>query len=193
MNLTPRPKSLTRIALVGSSGFAVRAAAAITRAPVEFVGVLGSTLERSNRFARELGVQAGYASLEDLALDASVDAVWIACHYRLHKEFAVACMNAGKHVLLETPMAASIAEASAIVAAAERNGVVLRLGCHERFRPVFQDLRARASGGSLGKIGFVRLHHFLEVESNERCRFLARRRHEEWGFLGLEGTWGART
>jgi predicted dehydrogenase len=151
-----------RFALVGSSGFAASMVApALLSAPTEFVGVLGSTPERSAEFARRLGVR-GYTSLEELAGDPGVDAVWVAARDVLHEPIGVACLEAGKHVLMEKPMASSAAGGRALEAAAQRSGVVLRVGCHQRFRPVYRDLRELIASGRLGEIGFVRLQFLWE-------------------------------
>src|ERR1700704_2588856 len=112
-----------RFALVGSSGFAANMPAqALVRAPsVEFAGVLGSTPERGASLVNRLGVGRAYSSLDELLLDASVDAVWIAAHDLLHCPMTLSALDAGKHVLVEKPMAVSVAEGRAMVSAAQLN------------------------------------------------------------------------
>jgi predicted dehydrogenase len=148
-----------RFALVGSSGFAASMAApALLRTPgISLTGVLGSAPERGRSLTTALGVGHAYSSLDELVSDDSVDAVWIAAHDVLHRPMTIAALRAGKHVLVEKPMAVSVAEAREMVAEAERADRVLRVGTHQRFRPAFGQLRALVSGGSLGAIGFARL------------------------------------
>jgi predicted dehydrogenase len=103
-----------------------------------------------------------------------VDAVWVASKDVLHEPIGVACLEAGKHVLMEKPMASTAAGARALISAAERSGALLRVGCHQRFRPVYRDLRELINGGSLGTIGFIRLQFLWEfpedrVEGNWRA------------------------
>jgi predicted dehydrogenase len=148
-----------RFALVGSSGFAAQMPApALLRTPgVTFAGVLGSTPERGRALVSALGVGRAYSSFDQLVSDADVDAVWIAAHDVLHCPMTIAALRAGKHVLVEKPMAVSPAEGCLMVAEARRADRVLRVGTHQRFRPAFGHLRALVRGGSLGTIGFARL------------------------------------
>lgn len=146
-------------ALVGSSGFAASMPAqALLRTPgIRLTGVLGSTPERGRSLVSALGVGRGYASMDELLADGDVDAVWIAAHDVLHCPLTIAALRAGKHVLVEKPMAVSPEQGRSMVAEARRAGQVLRVGTHQRFRAPFGHLRALVSGGTLGTIGFARL------------------------------------
>jgi predicted dehydrogenase len=148
-----------RFALLGSSGFAAAMAGpALARSDaVELAGVLGSTPARGGRLAAELGTRA-YDSLDALCADETVDAVWVAAHDALHEPLGVACLDAGRHLLVEKPMAATAAQARSLLAAAERAQRVLRVGCHQRFRPSHRALRELVTSGALGDIGIAKLH-----------------------------------
>jgi predicted dehydrogenase len=157
-----------RCALIGSSGFAEAfAAPALREASVDLTGVLGSTPDRSGRLVAE-GYGRPFGSLGELTAAEDVDAVWITTPDPLHAPIALACLRAGKHVLVEKPMATSAADADELVDAAARNGLVLRVGCHQRFRPGYQDLRALVRGGSLGKVGFARAHYYAPFHAMGR-------------------------
>ncbi|MEX1324216.1 MAG: Gfo/Idh/MocA family oxidoreductase [Synechococcaceae cyanobacterium] len=69
-----------------------------------------------------------------------VDAVCIAVPTLLHHPVGLACLQAGKHVLIEKPIAASQEEAAELIAAAEHAGVQLQVGHIERFNPAFREL-----------------------------------------------------
>jgi len=69
-----------------------------------------------------------------------VEAVCIAVPTLLHHAVGLACLEAGLHVLIEKPIAASEEEASALIAAASRNGRLLQVGHIERFNPAFREL-----------------------------------------------------
>ncbi|MGI0491202.1 Gfo/Idh/MocA family oxidoreductase [Alkalinema pantanalense CENA528] len=69
-----------------------------------------------------------------------VDAVCIAVPTRLHHAVGMAALKAGVHVLIEKPIAATIAEAESLVNAAAENECILQVGHIERFNPVFQEL-----------------------------------------------------
>jgi predicted dehydrogenase len=148
-----------RFALVGSSGFAAAmpAAALVRAAHTELVGVLGSTPESGGRLVARLGGGCAYPSLDDLLADESVDAVWIAAHDALHCPMTVAALRAGKHVLVEKPMAVSVAEGRMMVSAAQDSGRVLQVGTHQRFRPAFADLRQLVRSDALGTLGLAQL------------------------------------
>jgi predicted dehydrogenase len=156
-----------RFALVGSSGFAAAMVApALGRSvDAEFAGVLGSSPERAAGLAAEHGVHA-YTDLEELLADAAVDAVWVAAHDALHAPVGAACLEAGKHVLVEKPMATSADEARALQAAAQRAGRVLRVGCHQRYRPSHRRLRELIAGGEVGEVGVLKLHFAWEFTAD---------------------------
>lgn len=69
-----------------------------------------------------------------------VDAVCIAVPTRLHHAVGMACLEAGVHILIEKPIAASISEAESLVNAAAASGCILQVGHIERFNPAFQEL-----------------------------------------------------
>ena len=69
-----------------------------------------------------------------------VDAVCIAVPTLLHHRVGLACLQVGKHVLIEKPIAASQEEAAELISAAERAGVLLQVGHIERFNPAFREL-----------------------------------------------------
>jgi predicted dehydrogenase len=151
-----------RFAIVGTTGFAAKTVApALLASRTDIAGVLGSAAERTRAFAAALGATA-YGSVDELVADPAVDAVWIAAHDPLHEPIGLRCLNAGKHVLMEKPLATSAAGARRLIAAAEQAGVVLRVGCHQRFRPVYAQLREIVAAGELGDLGFASLQFSWE-------------------------------
>lgn len=157
----------TRVALIGTSGHAERVAAkAITSTDeVEFWGVLGSTPEKGADFADRVGAHRAYVTLRDLVADPELDAIWIATPNHLHAEMGLACIAAGKHVLIEKPMATTESDACKLADAASREGVTVHVGFHQRFRPAHSRLADLVNRGDLGEIGMVRLHHFYRYSS----------------------------
>lgn len=69
----------------------------------------------------------------------------------LHREIAVAALEAGKHVLLEKPMATTIEDCEAMIAAAKANGVTLMVDFHNRFNPSFVALKRALEAGQMGE------------------------------------------
>ncbi len=91
-----------------------------------------------------------HRDLEAMLGDASLDAVCIATPTEMHAAHARAAFSAGKHVLLEKPMATSLAEARSIVEAAERGGKVLLVGHSHSYDPPIARMRALVESGTLG-------------------------------------------
>jgi 1,5-anhydro-D-fructose reductase (1,5-anhydro-D-mannitol-forming) len=153
---------VTGVAIVGSSGHAARIAAPVVAATpgARLAGVLGSTPERGHRLARDYERARAYAGWEDLLADDGADAVWIAGPNHLHASFAQRCMRAGKHVLLEKPMATTHADAQALVALDRELPVLLAVGFQHRFRPAHRWLREALSEGLVGDVRSVRVHRF---------------------------------
>ncbi|MFB7949256.1 Gfo/Idh/MocA family oxidoreductase [Kitasatospora phosalacinea] len=139
-----------RIALAGGGAFGAKHAAALRRIEgVEVAAVVSSTLESARRFAAEQGVARAAGSLaEVLAMD-EVDAVVLATPTPLHAAQTQQCLAAGKHVQVEIPVAASLPDAEACVAAAERTGLVAMAGHTRRFNPSHQWVRRRVAAGAL--------------------------------------------
>ncbi|MFE9663182.1 Gfo/Idh/MocA family oxidoreductase [Streptomyces sp. NPDC005955] len=137
-----------RIALAGGGAFGAKHAAALNRIDgVEVTAVVSSTLESARRFAAEQGVGRGVATLEEaLAMD-DVDAVILATPTPLHAAQTLACLEAGKHVQVEIPLAASLADAEECLAAQQRSGLVAMVGHTRRFNPSHQWVRRRVQAG----------------------------------------------
>lgn len=114
---------------VGSLGFH-HARLYATLPGVRLVGVCDVRPERAAQVASQVGA-AAYASLDGLFED--VDAVSVVVPTPAHQAVGLAALRAGRHVLMEKPLAATIAEAEELVSAAERGGVVLQTGHVERF------------------------------------------------------------
>jgi len=104
---------------------------------VELYGVADINVTRGLDIASKYRVRF-FEDYHDLL--ACVDAVCIAVPTRLHYQVGMECLNAGVHVLIEKPIAASIEEAESLVNAAADNNCILQVGHIERFNPAFQEL-----------------------------------------------------
>jgi predicted dehydrogenase len=101
--------------------------------------------------AEQFGVQERFASLEEALDKASFDAVVITTPTFTHTHLAVTAAQAGKHVLLEKPMAMSLEECDRIIQAAQSNGVLLQLAFMRRFDPEFTTAAERIAAGEIGQ------------------------------------------
>jgi predicted dehydrogenase len=104
--------------------------------------------------AREVGAACGAARCYDdfrvLLADPEVAAVSIALPDPLHREAAVAAAEAGKHLLVEKPLATTEEDARAILTAADSAGILLSVDFHNRFNPLFHGLKEALDSGELG-------------------------------------------
>ena len=111
--------------------------------------------EARERWSRSFpGVRAA-ADLDELLADDELDAVVLATHVPSHAELAIRVLEAGKHCFVEKPLAQSVAEAEAVVAAAQESGRVLMVGHLLEYHPGVQKLKEIAASGELGEIFYV--------------------------------------
>ncbi len=94
---------------------------------------------------------SGYADYRDLLRDPAVDAVVVALPHLLHLEVTEAALRAGKHVLLEKPMAMTVAECDAMIAAAAEASRELMIGHIHHFFPENRELRRLVAAGAVGQ------------------------------------------
>jgi len=109
---------------------------------IEFVGACDSDAETAKRVARENGA-AHFTDWREL-ID-KVDAVSVATPTETHADIACAFLEAGKHVLVEKPIASTIPDAQRMIAAARNSGAKLMVGQLERYNPAMAALRPRVT------------------------------------------------
>jgi predicted dehydrogenase len=119
--------------------------------------VASRTPERAAKLAESLGAQST-ADLEAAVRDPEIDAVDICLPTPLHREAAESALAAGKHVFLEKPIAVTLEDADAIVAAAERSAGLFMVGLVLRFWPEYVELQRRMAAGELGRPLAVSAH-----------------------------------
>ena len=113
---------------------------------------------RAHSFAAKHGIRRVHQSYEALLADPEIDAIYNPLPNSLHARWTIAALEAGKHVLCEKPFAASVAEAEAMAAAAERTGHVLVEAFHYRYHPLFARVRAIVDSGELGDVRHMEAH-----------------------------------
>ncbi|MFL5755683.1 MAG: Gfo/Idh/MocA family protein, partial [Chloroflexota bacterium] len=121
----------------------------------ELVAVASRDAGRAGAYASAHGIGRSFGSYEALLASPDVDAVYIALPNHLHAEWTVRALEAGKHVLCEKPMALSVAEVDAVIAAADRSGRIATEAFMALHHP--QTLRAveLAQSGALGPLQLV--------------------------------------
>lgn len=146
-----------RWGLIGTGKHAVeRIAPALAAAGETLAGVVGSSPARAAAFVAGIGAGRAYPSLAALLAADGIDAVFISTPNDQHAAQAIAAAEAGRHVLVEKPMALDAAECKAMIAAAQRAGVALGLGFQQRHAPVHRALFELIRSGALGEIVLLR-------------------------------------
>ena len=84
-----------------------------------------------------------------------VDAIVVCTPHHLHVDATVAALGAGKHVLVEKPLATSVADCDRMIAAARSAGRVLATGYHQRFRPNNREAQRLLASGAIGRLSTV--------------------------------------
>jgi UDP-N-acetylglucosamine 3-dehydrogenase len=163
---------------------AKRGAAKLLRVGVVGVGVMGSNHARV--FAELPGVQLvgvadpdprqrelvksilGCPAVPDLEalLKIGVDALSIAAPTHLHRDLALTCIDRGIHVMVEKPIASSVAEGREMIAAARRAGVTLMVGHVERFNPAVRAIKEAIRNEDILSIAITRVGPFPPRMSN---------------------------
>ena len=116
---------------------------------VEITSVMGPTREKIDALAAARGISHAATDLAECLARDDVDAVILSTPTQLHAEQAVACMRAGKPVLVEIPMADSLADSREIVRVQKKTGVLCMAGQVRRFNPSHQWIKNKIDAGEL--------------------------------------------
>src|SRR5262245_17774925 len=142
-------------AVVGLGNIATRVAAAIDAAHDCFLAAVCSRDPgKAARFAAPFEAHA-YAAFADVLDDPAVGAVYLSTPNALHFEQTMAALQAGKHVLVEKPMALAVSDAQRMERAAGDLGRLLSVGFHLRHHPVHAEIRRRLLAGEVGQVAFA--------------------------------------
>lgn len=156
-----------RVGIVGAGLWGGNHAVALTDHPGCTVAVI---CDRDAHRAQVLAERCGCAWTTDLAEVAAsdVDAVTVATPDHLHAEPVLTMLAAGKHVLVEKPLATTVAEAQAMVEAADAAGRFLMVDFHARWHPLYMGAKAYVERGELGApvMAYARLSDTIHVPTS---------------------------
>ena len=137
-----------KVALAGAGAFGIKHLDAIKLIDgVEVVSLVSRELEKTRETAAKYGIAHVTTDLADSLALKDVDAVILCTPTQMHAEQAIACMNAGKHVQVEIPLADSLANAEAVVALQQKTGLVAMCGHTRRFNPSHQWVHKKIGAG----------------------------------------------
>lgn len=166
-----------KIALIGAGKIAVKHLDAIARLENAELAAISEPNEAARAAcAEKYGCQA-YTDYREMLKDKAIDIANIATPSGLHARMALDAIAAGKHVIVEKPMAMSLAEADAMIAAAEKNNVKIGVVYPQRHSPAVKMLKKAVAAGKFGKI----THGSVTIRWNRNDEYY---RQSAW-----RGTW----
>jgi len=138
-----------KVALAGAGAFGIKHLDAIAKiGQVEVVSLISRDLEKTRQVADRYGIGHVSTELADSLAMKAVDAVILCTPTQMHAEQTLACLQAGKHVQVEIPLADSLKGAEAVVALQQQTGLVAMCGHTRRFNPSHQYVHQKIEAGA---------------------------------------------
>ncbi len=159
--MSVRYPSRLRVGVIGAGSFAeVGHIPGLQSHPdAQVVAVCGRRLEPTRALADRLGVSEVYTDYRDLCARPDIDAVTIVTPNNLHCAQALSAFAHGKHVFCEKPLSTNVAEARAMLDAAERAGRIHQVGFIFRYGYAVAELRRRIQAGDIGQPYYLRIQY----------------------------------
>jgi myo-inositol 2-dehydrogenase / D-chiro-inositol 1-dehydrogenase len=150
--------SVVRVGVVGCGRVAQQRHLPVIHglATTDLVAIADVSEETRNALIEQYGLDSAFSDYRELVTSDSVDAVMIAAPTQLHAEVGVAALEAGKHVMIEKPLALSLDDVDALEAAAEGTDRVVAVAMNSRWHRLTREAREVVRGGELGDIGLLR-------------------------------------
>ena len=140
--------STIKVALAGAGAFGIKHLDGIRLIDgVEVVSLVSRELEKTKEVAAKYGIGHVTTDLADSLALPEVDAVILCTPTQMHAAQAIQCLQAGKHVQVEIPLADSLQDAHAVVEAQKKTGLVAMCGHTRRFNPSHQFVHKRIQAG----------------------------------------------
>jgi predicted dehydrogenase len=131
---------------------AAKTVQAIHRAPSStLTWAVDTNPDTVQRFSERFRI-AGTTRLDDVLASRDLDAVFVGVPHFLHADLAIRCAEAGKHIIMEKPLATTTADIDEMIAACRRNGVLLTTNYSRRYRPNVRFARQLVEQGALGRL-----------------------------------------
>jgi predicted dehydrogenase/NADPH:quinone reductase-like Zn-dependent oxidoreductase len=178
LDTLPATNGVLRFALIGCGGMGARHAQALRTAPNTR---LVATMDPNAALAAELAGEAfSTTRLDEVLARPDVDAVLIATPNHLHHPVGIAAARAGKHIVMEKPLAHDLAHADDLVAACRAAGVALSVGYSFRYAPEIRAARRLVEAGLVGRILSVQLACYWDKPPSYYGSGYTHRTHSDW-------------
>jgi predicted dehydrogenase len=146
------PRPLT-IGIIGTAHIARQFVTAVQASTaVKVTAIASRSAEPARAFAKSYGIPQHYASYDALLEDDRIEAVYIPLPNHMHAEWVIKAAQHGKHVLCEKPLSVGLAQAQAMFAAAEKQGVMLLEAYPYWFQPQTREMLRLLHGGAIGSV-----------------------------------------
>jgi 2-hydroxy-4-carboxymuconate semialdehyde hemiacetal dehydrogenase len=157
-----------KVALAGAGAFGMKHLDAMKQiAGIEVVSLVGRELDKTQEVAQKYAIGHVATELSESLAKLEVDAVILCTPTQMHASQSIACLKAGKHVQAEIPLADSLADAEAVVAAQRGTGLVAMCGHTRRFNPSHQYLHKRIKAGEINILQMdVQTYFFRRTNMN---------------------------
>lgn len=134
------------------------------------VAVAARDGRRAADFATRHGIGRSYEGYDALIADSEVDAVYVSSTHPFHAEQALACIAAGKHVLVEKPLTLTVKDTEAVFDAARERGVLAMEAMWTRCQPIVRNIVDRVQGGQIGQVRSFAAAFTVPMEYDETHR-----------------------
>jgi len=166
-------KSTIGWGILGAGAIATKFATDLKNLPDARLVAVGSRSEdKAVAFATKYGADRAHGSYEALMNDPDVDAIYVATPHPFHCDHTIACLQHGKAVLCEKPMAVNQGQVRQMVAAAQETGVFLMEAMWTRFLPVVAGVRQWLAEGKIGEPRVVQADFGFRAGWNPASRLL---------------------
>jgi 2-hydroxy-4-carboxymuconate semialdehyde hemiacetal dehydrogenase len=157
-----------KVCLAGHGAFGIKHLEAMAKIPgIEVISLAGSNAESAREVAQQWKIPHWSASLAECLAQPGLDAVILTTPTQMHAAQGEQCMRAGKHVMIEIPMADSVADSERLVRVQAETGVIAMAGHTRRFNPSHQWVHKRILAGELKVLQMdVQTYFFRRTNTN---------------------------
>ena len=148
-----------RWGILATGGIASSFASDLRTAGLDLVAVGSRSQASADAFAARFDIPRAHGSAEALMADPDVDIVYVASPHPMHRDGAVAALNAGKHVLIEKPITLNQAQARQIADLAREKSLLAMEAMWTRYLPHMRRLHEIIEAGTLGEVRSVQADH----------------------------------
>jgi|WetSurMetagenome_2_1015567.scaffolds.fasta_scaffold00060_12 dihydrodiol dehydrogenase / D-xylose 1-dehydrogenase (NADP) len=162
---------MIRWGILGCGHIAAKFAEALRVVPgAKLWAVASRSKDRAREFCEKHDAAAWYGDYDALAADRKLDVVYIATPHVFHKPHAILCLNNGKHVLCEKPLAINQREAADMAAVARKQKRFLMEAMWTGFLPVIREVRALLADGIIGEVRILTADFGFRAPFDPRSR-----------------------